>query len=432
MSPTEATVAPDPSHFARVATDFGDRQSVVAGAAIYNAQGVKLIEKGVRVDSRLYERLTQHKLSAPLAESLRAERTLNGARLREAAVAALLADPQVAELLAQAPARQALLDEVALVPLPGPVAFQLSALEATRPDAWQYALRSMLVAGWLAGLRAGHSRHDVRMLACGGLLCDLGMLHVDPVLQRPQAELGSDQRRHLYAHPLVTVMMLERHHEYPRELLRAVLEHHECLDGSGYPRGTSHEGMSPWGRVLGLTKLVSTLLAPGMPQALQRLSVALRMNRHRYDPELSQMVQRALPATPAVPLPGADDPLRTLGEIGRLLAAWPQQPPPGLTPERTEATRVIQQQCAQLQRVLASTGVGVAAIGMLENDRLDDAAQTELTLIAREAAWQLRVLARQSRRRIRDSEGPLPEWLLGWLGEADALCARWLSEPAQA
>lgn len=43
----------DSPHYLRALTDMADRRTVVAGAAIYTDNGIKLVEKGARIDSRL-------------------------------------------------------------------------------------------------------------------------------------------------------------------------------------------------------------------------------------------------------------------------------------------------------------------------------------------------------------------------------------------
>jgi hypothetical protein len=216
----------DPAHFARAVTALGDRRPVVARSAILNARGVKIIEKGTAIDTRLIERLTQHQLKQPLSEDVESEPAVSGLVLRQAAKALCAEHPLFAAMLTDPRLRDTLFDELLLVPLPGPVAFQLTLLRELRPQAWLDAIYGMVTAGWLAARRGG-TRYDVRMLAAAGLIHDLGMLHLDPVLMQPELELSAEQRRQLYSHPLVSVKLLERHHDYPRELLRAVLEHHE-------------------------------------------------------------------------------------------------------------------------------------------------------------------------------------------------------------
>lgn len=41
------------SHFIRAVTEMADHSSVVTGQAIYTDKGLKLVDKGVRIDSRL-------------------------------------------------------------------------------------------------------------------------------------------------------------------------------------------------------------------------------------------------------------------------------------------------------------------------------------------------------------------------------------------
>jgi len=50
-----------------------------------NAQGVKLLEGGVRIDRSLYDRLVSHRLSVPLDECIAAASMIDGAALEKAA-----------------------------------------------------------------------------------------------------------------------------------------------------------------------------------------------------------------------------------------------------------------------------------------------------------------------------------------------------------
>ena len=60
-------------HFLRAVTDMAEHVPVVTGDAIYTDKGIKLVDKGTRVDQRLYERLVSHKLRDPIDESLVAD-----------------------------------------------------------------------------------------------------------------------------------------------------------------------------------------------------------------------------------------------------------------------------------------------------------------------------------------------------------------------
>lgn len=416
----------DDRHFTRAVAQLGEKRPVVARSAIFNAQGLKIIDKGVAIDSRLYDRLTQHQLRTPLDECVECEPGVSGALLREEAQALCREDRFCAAMLAQLREPDVLLDELLVLPLPRPVAFQLTVLREMQPALWQHSLRSMITAAWLAE-RLGGTRYDMRMLAAGGLLHDLGSLHLDPALLEPETQLGRAQRRQLYTHPLISVMLLERHHVYPKELLQAVLEHHEALDGSGYPRNLGAE-QSLWGRVLALCELVTGMTGSGRDAPALRLSLALRMNAPRFDREATAVVMEWLrPLREALPESVARDPVPALGEIDRLLQGWSavasSMADPG--PARQSALQRISDLCEAARTALARSGAAPGQLAILGAEAADSAVAGELALIARESAWQLRAVARQARRRWRLAPGETyPAPLQAWLDEVDALCVR--------
>lgn len=416
----------DPRHFARAVTDLGERRSVVASTAIYNTQGLKVLDKGVAIDARLFDRLAQHQLRVPLSECVDSNPGVNSLVLRQAVSALAENEPPFAALLGDGRQRETLLTELGLVPLPRAIAFQLTLARESQPELWLHSLRAMLIAAWL-GQRSGAPRHDVRLLAAAALVHDLGMLHIDPVLLKPEVELTREQRRQLYTHPLVGRMLLERHHEYTPELMRAVLEHHEMLDGSGYPRALEGEAISPWGRTLGVAEVVSAILVPGRSAPTVRLSLVLRMNRHRYDAELVREVLSALPPAPeSGDSPPVGESLRCLREVDRMLRTLGAGHPAdeAVPAEREAAVEQTLDACAQALRTLARAGATDQQLSMLESSPDHVELGAELALLAHEAAWQLRSVTRLARRRWRlGQDESFPSWLQNWVDEADRLVA---------
>lgn len=418
----------DSQYFTKTVAELGEARPVLASRAIFNVQGIKIIDKGASINLGLYERLMQHQLSEPIEDSVTSSPAVTGALLRSGAEEILDSSPFFRRMAEEPKARSTLLDAVAKVPLPDPMAFQLTLAREVRPALYQHALRTALTAAWLAQVPLG-SRFDLSMAAAAGLLHDIGMLHVDPSLLQPGGHLGREQRRQLYSHPLVSQALMERHHEYPKEVVRAVLEHHEYLDGSGYPRNLAGAALSGLGRILSLAEVITAMFAPGRQAPELRLSVILRMNWHRYDEALvlkaMQLIKPERDASSAgvVLLP---DPVGRLREIDHLITAWPAdlQHSAGLGANRREGLERLAGQVAQLRRTLATVGVTPDQLAHLGSEPLDSLLQQELTLIAAEAAWQLRALARQTRRRWRlVQDEHYPDALLQWLEQVDALVA---------
>ncbi|MDB5848715.1 MAG: hypothetical protein JWP29_2467, partial [Rhodoferax sp.] len=421
----------DAEHFTNAVAKLGEKRQLVTSTAIYSANGVKIIDKGVPVTAKLYERLVQHKTSTPLEQSMEVESAVNGRALRATAEELIAEQPLFARMTAKPADRALLLDLIETLPLPAPVAFQLTVARDVHPDQYRYFVAAALTAAWL-GQRTLVPRYDLSMLAAAGLLHDLGMLHIDPVLLDPKQTISRGQRRQLYSHPLVSALLLERHHEYPKELIRAVREHHEVLDGSGYPAGLAGASISPWGRILSLAQVVAALAKAGRKHAELRLSVLLRTSRHRYD---SALVNRLLPllersAEQTAEADPADvtvaDPVARLTAIDAALSGWPAALAQSaqLSQARRQGLTYIGERCADIRRTLVETGASPEQLVSLDEDAATGLLAVELSLICHELAWQVRAMQRQALRRW--ALGPdenFPEPLQTWLAAVDAACA---------
>jgi HD-GYP domain-containing protein (c-di-GMP phosphodiesterase class II) len=395
--------------------------------AVYSVQGIKLIERGVRVDQTLYNKLLAHQLSMPLEDVLMAQDSVNGKTLRAAAQALIAERPVLAHLLGDQ--QDVLLTLLEAIPLTPPVAFQLSVARDVHPSLLQSSLSTALLAGWLAA-RPGSMRFQIVMPMAAGLLQDLGMLHIDPVLLQPTGEITPEQRRQLWSHPLVSAVLLERHREYPAELVRAVREHHELLDGTGYPAHLSATRISPWGRIVSLAQVMTAMLRQGRTLAALRLSLLLRTNRHQFDGELADRVLNSLrgfqlppsdkagDATATDAPAGQGDPVAQLIAIDRLLADWPADlgHDPSLPTAQRDGMVAVSVQCDQMRRLLADVGASGEQLQMLGHAEQDSDLRNELAMIAQEMAWQVRAAARNASRRWGAApDEPWPPRLMAWL-----------------
>lgn len=428
MTANDNLAAPqvEAEHFTRAITELGDKRAVVAKQAIFNAQGIKIVEKGTAINASLYERLNAHKLPEPLEDSLSTEGVVTGRSLRLDVERLLEQEPFYARMTTTPTERAKRLDVVEKLPLPDAMAFQLTLARDVRPGIYQHTLRAMWTMAWLADQPLG-KRFELAEAAAVGLLHDIGMLHLDPALLDPKTELTRAQRRQLYTHPIISTMLMERHHAYPKEVVQAVLEHHECLNASGYPRNLSGAQISPLGRCMALTEVVTAMVS-GEPNGGElRLAVLLRMNMHRYDPALITRVMGLLrPELDAGvdALMPVSEPAKCLVEVDEVVAAWPRDCAcfDQLTPERQAGMAVVGEQVAQLRRTLAEAGLTPAQLAQLGDGAQDPLLARELSLLAQEAAWQLRTLARQARRRWRaGATGSYPAELQAWMDRCENL-----------
>ncbi len=413
-------------YFATAIQQLVETRPAQTTQTIYSSQGIKLVERGVAMDSGLYKRLQRHRLSLPLDELLMAQDAVSGKSLREVAELAIERQVFLSSMLDKPADRALALELLEALRLPPPIAFQLSVMRDVHPTLFSFSITSALVAGWLAATSADALRYDSAMLSTGGLLQDIGMMHLDPALLQSGGPLTAKQRRQLHSHPLIAVMLLERHQEYPREFIRGVREHHETMDGTGYPSGHRGEKISHWGKVLGLSQVVSAFLRPGRGSSTQRLSVLLRTTR-QYDPALSGRVlalaMRVIdegvaprPTETADPDP-VQDPVPHLIAMDQLLTEWPVAlgPDAALDDSCRAGMTMVSEQCRQMRRILVEAGASVEQLALLGVSQGDEDLNRELMLIARELAWQMGTLAAQMPQRSVFHEGnAMPDRLVQW------------------
>lgn len=418
----------DTEYFTKAVTELGRVRPVVTTQPIYNAKGIKIIDQGVAVTPGLYDRLMEHRLSAPIEDSVSSLPQVNGHALCKGIDELAKETPFFARMLEDRDTRATLLDIVERIHLPEPIAFQLTMARDIRPGLFRHLMSTTLTAAWLA-TASGMSRMQLRVAATAGLLHDIGMLHLDPQLLDYKSGIDRNQHRQLVTHPLVSSVLIERHKEYPREVVQAVMEHHEFLDGSGYPRNLPGESISPCGKIMALTELVTGAFTPGREVPELRLSILLRMNTHRYDGDLIQKIIGLLKPQdqPVQSITLLDDPINCLLDLEKVLTAWPKEKMAASTlqDEQKKVLQPITSQLAQLHRTLAGVGATREQLEQLGQDTLDPNLQAELTLLTSEAAWQLRAMTRRIRRRWRkEADAATEQALQAWLSNVDTAVSR--------
>ena len=427
MTDTSVPADIDPAnspHYLRALTDMADQRTVVAGAAIYNDKGIKLVEKGARIDSRLYDRLVQHKLREPIDRHLEVENPVDIPAL-VAAAQALVEQETLPNMLAQAWGSGArLLMPLRSVPLTASMACKLTVMRDRRPELFQHSLEMMTVALFL-GLKTGLSERDGSTLAAAALLHDLGVLHMDPAWSDPDHKVVGVQRKHLVAHPITSMLMIRDTGAYSKAVELAVLEHHERMDGSGYPRGLAGADISPMGRILLLAEVVSAFYEKYDDMPAQRLSLVLRLNHRKFPaalvacllPLLQEEVARESSLMPL----GHDAPrqIELLAEAfacwDQLKAALPQSERPA-APDSAFAfadARLLAVQTALLESG-SHPQQQSEILGQLQGDVVGLA---EVALVGREALWQLQSILNASHRRwprLADRASPQDAAVADW------------------
>lgn len=83
----------------------------------------------------------------------------------------------------------------------------------------------------------GWSREEVETIGLGALFHDIGKLKVPSTILNKRIPLSTPEENFIKQHPLMSINFLKLADSFPEEAKPLIANHHEYLDGSGYPQG---------------------------------------------------------------------------------------------------------------------------------------------------------------------------------------------------
>ncbi|WP_404419243.1 HD-GYP domain-containing protein [Marinospirillum sp.] len=92
------------------------------------------------------------------------------------------------------------------------------------------------------------------------LTANLGMIHIHDKLNKQKEPLSEEQKEAIHHHPRRSIEMLESMKIQDSLWLKAVLHHHERLDGSGYPQGLKEEDICNEAKLVALADIYIALI----------------------------------------------------------------------------------------------------------------------------------------------------------------------------
>ncbi|MEJ2453952.1 MAG: HD domain-containing phosphohydrolase [Candidatus Thiodiazotropha sp.] len=260
-------------------------------------------------------------------------------------------------------------------------------------------------------------------LATAALFHDLGEMHLDPSLFNGQP-LDLAQRRQLFSHPTIAYLFLKEFSAYHPRVSMAVHQHHERLDGSGYPKGLSGNDVLPAARVIGASELLAVIrLEPGRSESrLFSITEILNFNAGKFGNEL------ILPLIDAAKRIKADDSYVTdsrfvnksdLQTRMNLLHEYLKEADKLDATASNDMTAFISKQLCRISdmanRCCANLHTSDDLFAIIGDDKI---ALSEVDALVREMIYLVQSTAREAIRRwikddsVSDEHDPLVKWLL--------------------
>lgn len=379
-------------------------QQVLATEDIHNEKGVLLVRKGHAIKSETAQRLLNHRLLRPLDTSISISDSVDGRRIYADITALLQGDPEsqaIHQALNLEPALKHVCFQLKSYPL---IAQKITVLALRLPDEYQKGL----YCAWMSLALAVQLRNDdldMQSAFLAGLAHNTGLLHIDPAIVANTGTYTPDEWRAVQSHPLIGEMFLSHVPGLQPAVARAVREHHERCDGSGYPAALWEERLSLLGQVVAVADTAWGICMPpegGKYHSLADVLTIIKMNRAQFpavlESALYHLQHRALQfSSDWTPQRGfeREEPLR-LQQLQRDLEVRYQLVAPLWTLLEPQTNDVhLRSAYVRLQRIwFIVNGTGLLCTELTVSDSADDFesrddyTRYELALMLSELRWQ--------------------------------------------
>lgn len=145
---------------------------------------------------------------------------------------------------------------------------------------------NVMVLAMLLGRSLGLGAASLRQLAAAGLLHDIGKIELPSHIAEPGALLQAGDRL-LYEEHVQRSMAIVQRMGFDADMVQAIGEHHEMVDGSGFPRRSKGAQISRHGQVLALVNRYDRLCNPLHGEAShtphEALARLFSQERKRFD-----------------------------------------------------------------------------------------------------------------------------------------------------
>jgi putative nucleotidyltransferase with HDIG domain len=206
------------------------------------------------------------------------------------------------------------------------LAIQVMADKPGAEDVYFHSLNVSVLA-MIVARELNWPEEAVRQVGIGALFHDIGLSEVPGKILNNPGSLSKAEREFREMHCLYGLDIGKRAGLAPTAL-NIIYQHHECFDGSGYPRKLKGEAIDPLARLVALVNAYDNLCNPAnVAQALtphEALSLMFSKNRARFDPRLLQVFIRFLGVYPPGTVVGLSN--ESLGLVIRINTARALKP----------------------------------------------------------------------------------------------------------
>ena len=386
-----------------------ESHEISAIADIISPSGIKLVARGAKIDEHLREKIAGHRLSGTtLEKSLSIAGGVTPESLAKD-VSRLIDEEAWFKLLAvQSGDSAAVRHGASRLRIHPQVLFRLTVAREQRQELYRHTLCVMMISHYLA-LRLSLKQSSIDNVLLAALCHDLGELYTDPAILAPGYRVTDEERRFIYVHPITGWLIVRELPGINPDIPKAVIQHQERLDGSGYPLGIKGNAIGQAGRILAAADVSASIMMKFHDH--RRLSTLLRLNGNKYDRKVIDLLYLAFnPKEPSTAKLESVVLKQRFSGFAQLLEGWSQLRTDDTT-SQTAPVIFLTERMYNLRTVILAFGFDPDSLDIpLQLAEEDATIATELAAVVDELQFQLADIGREIDRREsdwKDSLNPL-------------------------
>jgi putative nucleotidyltransferase with HDIG domain len=141
-------------------------------------------------------------------------------------------------------------------------------------DIYFHSLNVSVIA-MMIGRAKGYPAETIKEIAFASLFHDIGKIRIPTAIVRKQTPLTEPERNYLKMHTKYGLEISQNIKEFPDSARRVIEQHHELLDGSGYPQGLKGDEIDELAQVIAVANAFDNLCHPNVPSEQKIPYVAL-------------------------------------------------------------------------------------------------------------------------------------------------------------
>lgn len=155
-------------------------------------------------------------------------------------------------------------------------------------DIYFHSLNVAIIAMMIAKAKK-YDAERIKELSFAALFHDIGKIKVPKAILRKQTPLSGPEANYLKQHTKYGLDLASNIENFPESTKTVIAQHHELLDGSGYPEGLKKDDIDELAKIIAVANAFDNLCHPANPSEQKipyvALSYLFKSCKHLYDEE---------------------------------------------------------------------------------------------------------------------------------------------------